>query len=131
MALSIAPYSQSLAHGQNVADSAFNRDKKKYENGQGRHGGHLQHELVLGDALDRLQQVGVQRQLVVQLLLALLLATEDTEHNIGIVFTSCFHYFQVFWKDWNKNCPQKVILQLKRGSIQSKWQTSFQEAVKS
>lgn len=50
-------------------------------------GGHLQHKLVLGDALDGLQQVGVQRQLVVQLLLALL---STTKHSVVILFPVCF-----------------------------------------
>lgn len=41
---------------------------------------YLEHELVFGDPLDRLQQVSIQRQFVVQFLLALLLS--QTPNNL-------------------------------------------------
>lgn len=46
---------------------------------------YLEHELVLGDPLDWLQQIGIQREFVVQLLLTFLLSKTG---NVFFLFTA-------------------------------------------
>lgn len=47
--------------------------------------GHLEHKLVFGDSLDRLQQVCIQRELMIQSLLAFL--SQTISQKVNVVFT--------------------------------------------
>lgn len=47
--------------------------------------GHLKHQLVLGDSLDRLQQVCIQRELMIQPLLAFL--SQTISQKVNVMFT--------------------------------------------